>query len=249
MEGVHPVVRGRREAAGGIAGDLVVPARPGEAGARHHRGVGVDGRDVGLVAKFAEQALLVERRRRDEFQRLIAVASEDDLVEDIGAARGVSHGNAVGRAHDARRGHARADAVAPRGGEAVNVVFGAAGDGPPLMLRAETEETVVVEKAQERRRGKLQHQLGWRAPHRRAHRHEVEIEEIRAVAAAADVVAEGFFLGRRVVEGGDGLRVEAVDRGEHPVEARAKEIFPLGEQVVERGAGELEAGVGVAHAE
>ena len=44
---------GGGEPAGGVARDFVVPARPGEAGARHDRGVGVHGGDVGLVVECA----------------------------------------------------------------------------------------------------------------------------------------------------------------------------------------------------
>jgi len=42
---------------------------------------------------------------------------------------------------------------------------------------------------------------------------------------------------------------EPVDRGEHPVKTGAEEIFPLGEEVVQRGAAEFEPGLSVADAE
>ena len=59
LQRIHPVVRGGRGAALYTASDFIIPTGPGAPRPRHHAGVGVDGRDVGLIAEFAQQAVLV----------------------------------------------------------------------------------------------------------------------------------------------------------------------------------------------
>ena len=127
-----------------------------------------------------------------------------------------------------------ADAVlrAERGEELVHVLLRAAVHGEPRVLGVQAEEAVIVEEAQQRDGGELQHQLGRRAPDRAAHGHEIKAEEVVAVAARADVVGHGHGGERGVGERGDGFGVEAVDLREHPPKARAEEVPALGEEVV-----------------
>lgn len=249
LKGVHPVVGGGLDAAVGGAQELVVPARPGPAGFGHDGGVGVEGGDVGLIVEFAKQAGFGRGGVDEEAQGLVAVGGDDDLVEGVGGAAGGHDGDAARGAHDARGAVAEAEAVAPGGDEAAGVFAGAAVNRPPRVLGVEAEEAVVMEKAQQGGGGKGEHELGRGAPHGGAHGHEVEVKKIFAVAAVAHVVAEGFGGGAGIGEGDDGVAVEAVDGREHFQEAQVKEIFALGEKVVEGAAAPLEAAGVVAHGE
>ena len=209
----------------------------------------MEGRDIGLEFELAEEALFVAGGVDEEAQGLVAVAGEDHVIEILSFSGGRHHGDAARGADDPGGGLAEVQAVAERDGDFFDVGFGAAIDGPPLVLSGEAEKAVIVKEAQERGGGKGEHLLGRGAPDGGAHGHEVEIKKIFAVTATAHVVAQGFVLSGRIVEGGDGFAVEAVDRSEHPIETRTEEIAALGEEVVEGGAGEFEPSVGVTHAE
>ena len=209
----------------------------------------MEGGDVGLIVEFAKQAGFGRGGVDEEAQGLVAVGGDDDLVEGVGGAAGGHNGDAARGAHDAGGAVAEAEAVAPGGDEAAGVFAGAAVNRPPRVLGVEAEEAVVMEKAQQGGGGKGEHELGRGAPHGGAHGHKVEVKKIFAVAAAAHVVAEGFGGGAGIGEGDDGVAVEAVDGREHFQEAQVKEIFALGEKVVEGAAAPLEAAGVVAHGE
>ena len=79
------------------------------------------------------------------------MAGEDHLIERLRVARGGHDRDAARSANHAGGGLVDLDAVAEGGGEFFDVVFGAAVDRPPRVLGVEAEETVIVEKPQERR--------------------------------------------------------------------------------------------------
>ena len=149
----------------------------------------MEGRDIGLEFELAEEARFVAGGVDEEAERFVAVAGEDDVVEGVGLAAGGHHGDAARGADDPGGGLAEVQAVAERDGDFFDVGFGAAVDGPPLVLSGEAEKAVIVKEAQERGGGKGEHLLGRGAPDGGAHGHEVEIEKIFAVTAAAHVVA------------------------------------------------------------
>ena len=104
-------------------------------------------------------------------------------------------------------------------------------------------------EAQQRRGGEIEHAIRRRAPHGTAHRHEIAFEEIAAVSARGDVIAQVHFGEARIVERGDGFAVEAIDLHQHPPVADVHEIAPLAEKQVQAAAVVFESARRVLHAE
>ena len=70
-----------------------------------------------------------------------------------------------------------------------------------------------------------------------------------AVATRGDVFAEGHARKGWIIERGDGFFIEAIDVHKELPEARAEQIPPLAEEVVERGAVVFDAAAEMRHAE
>ena len=131
-----------------------------------------------------------------------------------------------------RRAHPNLDAIAPRRRDALNVLSRASIDRPPLMLRIETKETVVMKEAQQSGRRKAQH-LRWRhAPNRATHRHQIHLEKILAVAPLIHILAQSEISRLRILQCNDRLSIETIDTLDHLQEAPIKQILSLGEYVI-----------------
>ena len=117
----------------------------------------------------------------------------------------------------------------------------------------QTQKSVVVKKAQQRDRGKLQHQLRRRGPHRRTHWHQVKIEKVVAVFSRRrrnlrgstirtpwDFKAStGFSWLNRFICAFTYIRQKT----------RAKEIAALGEEMIQTRPAKLQTGRQMLHAE
>ena len=185
------------------------------------------------VAQCAEDVAFGGARRGQQGQGLVAVAGEHHLVEALDAGRAVQ-GDALGITLHALHRAVQADVFGEAGTQRRHVAARAAGNDPPLRAIADRQQAVVLEEAHEELQGELQHVGQRHGPDRRAHRHDVVVDEALAVAALLQVLAE-----RQV--GGDalfgevelGLAVEAQDVAQHAPEGRAQQVAALGEEAVE----------------
>ena len=131
-----------------VLGDRVVPACPRARVARQHSFVGVQRRDVALIADRAEDLALGGRRVGKHAQRLIAVRRHDHTVEEFRAAAGehfdeLRAPDAVVR-DDLVHGHVEMYAMRERRGEGLDVASGTTGHGAPFGPPRELEQPVVV---------------------------------------------------------------------------------------------------------
>ena len=207
---------------------------------------------VALILETAQQARLLRRRIEQQAQRLVAMRRHHHTIKHVLAAVRRQHRHPAPRAmpHHARHRATQPDAIREGRDEPFHVFARPTVHRPPGMLGVQAQETVVVEKPQQRRGGKLHHALRRRAPHRRAHRHQIKVPKITTVSAPPHVVRQAFVLdGRIVLQRQHRLLVKAIHRHQHPDEARAEEISALREEVVKRRPAPLQAGVDILHRE
>ena len=84
LQPVHPVGEGGRVAGSGA--EVVVPARPGPGAAGEEPGVGVQRRQVGLVADGAEDLAFGGGGVAEQVEALVGVPGEDHRVEGLRVA-------------------------------------------------------------------------------------------------------------------------------------------------------------------
>jgi len=101
------------------------------------------------------------------------------------------------------------------------------------MVRGDAEKSVVVEEAHQRGRGKIERPAGGDAPDGRAHRNQIEPQEVIAQAVTADEFVERHRLEGFVVQSGVGHTEEAHDLAEQLEKARTDQIGALGKDAVE----------------
>ena len=98
---------------------------------------------------------------------------------------------------------------------------------------------MIVQKAHEESGRERKHLRGIGRPDRRAHRHDVVLDERAAVTAAPEELAERQLAGL-LVENRPGLAIETEDVADHAEERGSNEVAALREQRVERSAVVLE---------
>ena len=146
----------------------VVPSPPQRAVARHQAGVGVQQGVVLLILQVPQHgAFGLGRLRAEDLQRLIAVAGENDVVEQVFEALGRLQSHRMRPALDFHHRRAGPHPARAQGlHDAVDVFAGAAVDRVPLHRQPVLHQAVVLEKAQERGERKVAEALGARRPDR-----------------------------------------------------------------------------------
>ena len=193
-------------------------------------------RGVRLIVKWAQQPRFEIGRVAEQREGLIPMAGEDRLVEFRDRSIGRVDLHLSVRPHHPHRLPPELHAVAHRREDLPHIALRAAADRPPLVLRVETEESVIVPEPQQRHGGKGVHFLRRRAPDRAAHRHKVEVIHVRAVVARLHVFAQTHVRVARIVECGNGFLVESVDGHEHAPMPGTENIPPLAEKQIQASA-------------
>ena len=117
----------------------------------------MEGDGVGLVVKFFEQASLHGGGIGEKLEGLIAMAGEDDFIEEFGGSVGGMDLDLVTDAGDAGGLAFELEAVLKWGGDFFDVAFRAIGDGEPRVLGMEAKEAVIVPETEERDGGEVEH--------------------------------------------------------------------------------------------
>jgi len=248
LKGVHPIVRRRLAVAVRILLDPVVPRRPGSTDAWHDGVVRMKRGGVFLISERTQQAALDFIRRRQHGEGLVGMGGDNDAVElahrsilDADGCRGFGflHFNGLGRELDGSK----------VGEELVSVAARAPADGEPWVVGCDSEKSVVLKKTDEAQCREIQHLAGIGGPHRRAHRNEVEVEEINAQGVPVHKFADGAVQRVGFFQKRAGYAEEAQDLENEGVKARVEDVAPLGEKFVEAHAIVFEAARHVLDAE
>ena len=252
LQDVHVVAQRRQRA--GAAAQAHVPAGPGAPVAGQHTLVMVQHHFIAGIGDGAQQRPLLRRGVLQQCQRLIAVAGEDHFVEEI-LASGTAHAHLFAALVQHPAAHAQHRGIEPnllavRRRQRWDVTVGAPLDHPPLRAILQVQQAVIAEEAHEELQRKGLHGGVIGRPDGRAHGNQIPLQELLAVAKAAQVVAQGGCPQRGVVgQVFFHLAVEAQDVAHHPQKARRQQIAPLCEQGVQIGAGVFDPAPGIGHAE
>ena len=103
----------------------------------------------------------------------------------------------------------------------------------PRMMRADAEESMIVEKPYQRGGGKIQRATRGDTPDRSAHRHEVKPQEVVAETVEAHELVKRHRLERLVLQGRIGHAKKPHDLRQQPEVTRPHQIPPLGEDSVQ----------------
>ena len=147
-------------------------------------------RRVGLILELSEHRALLLVGVLKQLQRLVGMAGQYHVIEVRGVAGLVGD---MDPPCDPAHGHRSALEIYPVAKgchQPLDVAPGATAHGAPGVLGVQSEEAVVVEKAQQRHRRKLQHVLRRRGPDGAAHGQQVVVQEPLAVVARAHVVTQ-----------------------------------------------------------
>ena len=174
LQWVHVVGEG-----GAVAGSpkVVVPARPRPA-AGQQRDVGVQGRDVRLVADRAEDLVLGRTGVGEQRQRLVAVAGEDHPVEALGRRRPAWTSTPSAKRTILRHRRARAHPLGS-GATGARRSAGAARDRPPRGRPPTPNRPWLSKNPASRPAGKLRRCAGIGRPDRRAEGTRKPLDERR----------------------------------------------------------------------
>ena len=248
LKGVHPIVRRRFAVAMFILLDSVVPGRPSSADSWHDGVVRMKRGGVFLISERTQQAAVGFIGCSQHGKGFVGMGGDDDTVEleqcsildaDGGRGFGFLHFNGLGRELDRSK----------VGQELVPVAARTPADSEPWVVGRDSEKSVVLKKADEAQCRKIQHLTRIGGPHRRAHRDEVEVEEIDAQAVLVHKFANGAVQRVGFVQQRSGNAEEAQDLENEGVEARVEDVAPLGEKFVQPHAIVFEAARQVLDAE
>jgi len=130
---------------------------------------------VATGAEGTEDFPLPCRRVFQDRKHLIAVAGEDELIENQRFFTGNPHFNPIPTPLNAHL-HAHADTVPEGPGKRLEVPGGASRNGPPRALSGHAQHPVIMEEAEQRQRWELPHPPRGDAPHRARHGQELGIQ-------------------------------------------------------------------------
>mmetsp|Transcript_3279 Transcript_3279/g.11507 ORF Transcript_3279/g.11507 Transcript_3279/m.11507 type:complete len:308 (+) Transcript_3279:2464-3387(+) len=164
-------------------------------------------------------------------EALVAVAGQDDSVEMLAPALALQHHIAARRRPEDRT-HRRVQAhLMDRRQQRVDVMAGAAGDGPPLRTVIHLQQAVVVAKADQRADRELEHLRRRARPDAGDHGQQIPVakraSEAMPLQEAADRLSQRGFIATR--SECRAKAVEAQQVGEHAPEVRAQQVAALGE--------------------
>lgn len=243
LEGIHPVV-GR----GPARAHAIVPRGPGALCARHHGTVGVESGGVFLIPERREESRLVIGRVSEQGEGFIRMGGDDHAIEGERLAAVETDGGFGGRFAGFDNLRRKAD-WCESSEEFVAVGLRSTGNGEPVVVGRDAQESVVLEKPNEAERREVEHTGRIGGPDRRTHGEEVKIQEIFAKAVALGEFAHGAFEVRRSFQRPPCIAEEAKDLPDEAEEARVQDVPALGEEFVRAHAVVFQFRVVVAHAE
>ena len=188
---------------------------------------------VRLVGDRREQRAFGGRRILEQRQRLVAVASEHDVVEAFcPAVAEVQLHPAGDPAHAAHRRRA-AGALAEITNQSPHVAARSPFDRPPLRPVLDVDKTVVGKKAQEGDRRETPYLAARTGPDRRGHRVQVVFTEGPTQAVTIKKGIQRHRGRGRGLDRPPGNPVEAQDTRQHAPEAGVEQVAALAEQAVQ----------------
>ncbi len=185
------------------------------------------------IAQRAENRLLGTRWLRQQGQGLIAVAGKHHLVETF-AAHGAMQRHTFAVTLDTCDRARQTNALAERGCQRFHITAGAALNHAPLRAVGDRQQAVILEKAHKELQREAEHVGQRHRPDRRAHGHDVMIDEALAITAGFQVFTQrGVRRDALVFQIIDRLAIETQDIAQHAPEPWRQQIAALGEQAVE----------------
>ena len=194
---------------------------------------------IRLVAYGFEHAAFVVTDIAQQGQRLVAVASEYDVIDmlDAGGRVQLDHARATMSLATHGQHGARQALLRNARQQFFHIHARSAPYRTPLRPVAHLQQAMVVAETDKRGQGKGQHLARRARPDTGGHRQQIPVAKFIAIAVQLEKLAQRQGRRRHAGRGqGAGLTVEAHDIAQHAQEGGAQQVAALGKHGIEIGA-------------
>ena len=240
LQAVHQVSHAENLVFWAFAVAQIVPARPRASPGWHQVRVGMKNCGVCLVPDLAQGGLFLRRGVCKQLQRLIGMAGEYDMVVVLAAAIRCNDRLDIAVTLHPNDRLISVYAAGERGRQAPDIFAASATDRSPFRPVVELHQPVVVEELQKRECRESQHLFHGTRPDRRAHRHQVVVNEGVAVPVDTQKISERNTFQRAVPYELRCLAIKSPEIPDHAQKARPDQISRLRQQAQQICPGVLE---------